>query len=155
MWRLHGRIVTTCNNLSQCRLKGEYVCITSIYKFFIHDPSFNNERSCENCIMPPNLIMHIHLCLHHEAVVIVCKSNNAKNCLVDHKLLLIAFGASSSNRAKVKTIDEFWNLSSLQLYLIWEDYCIFLSLETIALINDESNLSELALLLVLFYAYLF
>ena len=68
--------------------------------------------------MLPNLIIHIYLWLHHEAVVIVCKSNNVKNCLVGHILLLIAFGVNSPDRARVKIIDEFRNISSVHLNLM-------------------------------------
>ena len=54
-----------------------------------------------------------HLCLHHEAVG--CKSKCVNNCLVRVILLLIDLGVNSPNRARVKTIDECWNLSSLHL----------------------------------------
>ena len=58
---------------------------------------------------------------------------------------MVVFGVNGPKRARIKTVDEFWNYSSLHLNSMWGDYRLFLSLEAIALIIDESNLNELTL----------
>ena len=104
--------------------------------------------------------MNIHLCLHHKAVVIVCESDNvSKSILLIISWSWLFLAPVAQIERESKQLMKFGIFHQYILILMCGHYRVFLSLGAIALIIDESNLSELSLVSLVLseptYLYMF